>query len=745
MNQLLKINISLFLFLSMLTPLFGQGTITDLRLMGYAIFPTPQQVNLDGESVIIDDSWQIMSEKTTSKLISNELIKRSQELHGLIFSGTGTSQIELKITPAAVSGISNPECSAQAYRISIGQDRIIIEGNDEVGLFYGIQSFLQLLKPVSDRRFKLPAGTITDWPDLELRVIHWDTKHHRDKMETLKRYIDWSAYFKINTIAFEMEDKYEYPTHPIIGGPNAFTRNEMEELTRYALDRFIQLVPNVQAPAHMGFVLKHKEFEHLRAEKESNFQSCMCDEEAMELIFDMYQDMIDATPGVEYFFVSTDEVYYAGICGKCKEEYNDESRSQIWVDYLNRVNQWMNNRGRRVMAWVEYPLLPEDLSQVPDNVIDGIMTSNRNHEWINNENKAGIEQLSYNSMQGSEYLFPNYFPTSYRGRQINGRLNDTYGAVVNLESKGANLIGTFAAAWDDAGLHSETFWLGWATVTQYGWTKSTPGLQQNIADFMDLFYGYDSPDMTEVYMLLEEGARYYEALWDRVPSKERVKGYGNSFGKGIGGDMIDLVLQMPPTPSVKGLSLEPTFHDRYEQKINEASLLLKKNDLLISQLMRNIARVNHNSYNLEVFLALAFFERYTMETVLNLAKIEENLVAASKIENDPTKAVGLLIKAHKLSGKIIKDQNIMWSDFTTTWYKSRLPKNQSVGDKDFYHEYDDVKDHFADRRKGLEYMLAPFERIGIEEWRIQLEDVIIEYANIHNIPANGLEATRLED
>ncbi len=745
MNQLLKINISLFLFLSMLTPLFGQGTITDLRLMGYAIFPTPQQVNLDGESVIIDDSWQIMSEKTTSKLISNELIKRSQELHGLIFSGTGTSQIELKITPAAVSGISNPECSAQAYRISIGQDRIIIEGNDEVGLFYGIQSFLQLLKPVSDRRFKLPAGTITDWPDLELRVIHWDTKHHRDKMETLKRYIDWSAYFKINTIAFEMEDKYEYPTHPIIGGPNAFTRNEMEELTRYALDRFIQLVPNVQAPAHMGFVLKHKEFEHLRAEKESNFQSCMCDEEAMELIFDMYQDMIDATPGVEYFFVSTDEVYYAGICGKCKEEYNDESRSQIWVDYLNRVNQWMNDRGRRVMAWVEYPLLPEDLSQVPDNVIDGIMTSNRNHEWINNENKAGIEQLSYNSMQGSEYLFPNYFPTSYRGRQINGRLNDTYGAVVNLESKGANLIGTFAAAWDDAGLHSETFWLGWATVTQYGWTKSTPGLQQNIADFMDLFYGYDSPDMTEVYMLLEEGARYYEALWDRVPSKERGKGYGSSFGKGIGGDMIDLVLQMPPTPSVKGLSLEPTFHDRYEQKINEASLLLKKNDLLISQLMRNIARVNHNSYNLEVFLALAFFERYTMETVLNLAKIEENLVAASKIENDPTKAVGLLIKAHKLSGKIIKDQNIMWSDFTTTWYKSRLPKNQSVGDKDFYHEYDDVKDHFADRRKGLEYMLAPFERIGIEEWRIQLEDVIIEYANIHNIPAEGLEAARLED
>ena len=196
-------------------------------------------------------------------------------------------------------------------------------------------------------------------------------------METLKRYIDWSAYFKINAIAFEMEDKYEYPIHPVIGHPNAFTKEEMNELTRYALDRFIQLIPNVQAPAHLAYVLKHKEFEHLRAEPESNYQACMCDEEAMELIFDMYQDMIDATPGVDYFLVSTDEIYYAGICAKCEDEYNDENRSQIWVDYLNRVNQWMNQRGRRVLAWVEYPLLPEDIHQLPDNVIDGIMSSGK--------------------------------------------------------------------------------------------------------------------------------------------------------------------------------------------------------------------------------------------------------------------------------------------------------------------------------------------------------------------------------
>jgi len=750
--KLFKIfNITLSLLFCLLPAVLGQGTVTDLRSMGYVIFPTPQIVTLEKKNIIIDGSWQVLSEKSISQKITEGLRNRVQELHNVNFASSpsvgqadGTGKIELKINKDAVSGISNTKNSEQAYKITITQERITIEGNQEAGLFYGIQSFMQLMKPVSAGKYQLPVGTITDWPDLELRFIHWDTKHHRDRMETLKRYIDWLAYFKVNAIAFEIEDKYEYPSHPVIGSPNAFTKEEMQELTRYALDRYIQLVPNIQAPAHMAYVLKHKEFEHLKADN-NNFQICMCDEEAMELIFDMYQDIIDATPGVDYFFASTDEVYYAGICGKCSDQYNDENRSQAWVNYIKRVNQWMSKRGRRVLAWVEYPLLPKDIYQVPSEIIDGIMGSGKNQEWINNENKAGVEQLSYSSIQGSEHLFPNYFPTTYRDRQIAGRLSDTYGDLSSREADGANLIGTFAASWDDSGLHNETFWLGWTTVTQYGWSKGTPGLHQNIADFMDVFYGYDSPDMTEAYILLEEGARFYEALWDKEISTERVRGYGNSFGKGIGGEMYDLLIQPPPLPAAKDLSLEPSFRSTYGQKIEEASVLLKKNELLIVQLMRNLTRVSHNRYNVEVLISIALLERYTMNTVLNLAKVEDYLLEASKTENDDAKAVNLLVEAYKLSGKIGKDQEVMWTVFTATWEKSRLKKGRSAGGKDFYHAFDDVKDHIADRRIGLEYMLAPFERIGIEAWRKQLRSVIKEFAGLHNISIKGLEAERLED
>jgi hypothetical protein len=58
---------------------------------------------------------------------------------------------------------------------------------------------------------------------------------------------------------------------------------------------------------------------------------------------------------------------------------------------------------------------------------------------------------------------------------------------------------------------------------------------------------------------------------------------------------------------------------------------------------------------------------------------------------------------------------------------------------------DDVKDHFADRRLGLEYMLAPFEPMGLQHWQKQLEVVISNYAKEKNIAIVGLDIERLED
>jgi len=718
--------------------------LTELRIRGYSMIPAPQKVELGAKDIVVDDTWGVEKSQGVEEFTAKWLNDWAVGLYSLELHGTGPARIILRVTPGTVKGPADPGLDEQGYRLAITENRIEITGNSQAGLFYGVQSLLQLLRRNSSGKLTLPTGTISDWPDLELRFIHWDTKHNQKRIPTLKRILDWTAFFKVNCIGFEMEDKYEYPRHPVIGAPGAYTRAEMQELTAYALERHIQIVPVIQSPAHFAYVLKHPEFAHLRADS-SNYQACMCDEEAIKLIFDMYQDMIEATPGVKYFHVSTDEVYYAGICKKCKRPYNEINRSQAWIDFALRAHRFLTERGRRMLAWVEYPLLAKDILQLPPDLINGVMGSDP--EFLANQKKIGMRQLAYTPIQGSELLFPNYFSAEYRGRSYEGRLADAERTVREGLALQANPIGSFCAAWDDSGLHEECFWLGWATVTQYAWTYRTPTLAQSVADFMDVFYGQSSPDMVEIYQLLIDGARFFEDGWDNIVSRERGPSYGNSEGKGIGTTRHDLTLGTPSLPAADNLAVEPRFAVKYGKLIEEASGLKKDNERLIGLLSRYITQVERNRYNLEVFLSIAYMEGYFVKTLLELKDAEKSLLAAARAdrEKDPAAAVAHLTEANNRVRNLLGWGDWMWKNLQITWEKSRFPKNRDVGGKKYLWVMDDVKDHFADRRKGLDYMIAPFQRMELAAWREGLVKIIKEYAAKHNVPIQGLAEERLED
>lgn len=723
----------------------GTPFLTPLRAAGFSLIPAPQQVKMGPGNVVVDGTWGVVSEVDRSDVAFTRLVRGAAELHGLTLNATSNKKIRLKIQPQTVAGTDDPELNKQGYLLSISQNGVEITGNDTSGLFYGVQSLLQLLRRNPAAQLVLPESEIRDWPSLQLRFVHWDTKHHQKRMETLKRLIDWHAFFKVNMIAFEMEDKYEYPSNPIIGAPGAYTKAEMQELTEYAMARHIQLVPNVQSPAHMNYVLKHKEFEHLKSDG-SNYQACMCDPEAIDLIFDMYQDMIDATPGVDYFLVSSDEVYYAGICGKCKDPYNEENRSLAWTKFAVKAHDWMAKRNRRMIAWVEYPLKAKDIERLPPDIINGVMGSDE--EFLAAQRKIGMRQLAYSSTQGSELLFPNHFSsTDYQGNERQGRLDDISHTVVNGMAAGGNPIGTFAAAWDDAGLHEETFHLGWATVAQYGWTPGVPTVEQNTADFMDVFYGPGSPDMKPVYDALIEGARFFERGWDRVTSKERETGYGNSYGKGIGAKRTDEVLALPKIPAAGSLRIDSKFHDQYGPLIAAAETIKAKNEDLRYKLSSYTGKVARNRYNLEVFLSIANLENYFIKTVLTLNKVEELLLKAGTeaSEDQHSNAVAHLVEASNKMTDLIDWGNWMWQNLEDTWEKSRFKKNRSVAGRNFTHVMDDVKDHFADRREGLDYMIAPFQRMDLNGWRTRLDERIKRFAVGHNVQIKGLKEVRLED
>ena len=195
---------------------------TELWSRGYAVIPTPRSVNLSGGDVQIDGRWVIVPAGIDSQEISVRTLRRdlAEWYHlNLNAAAQGNSVIRLSIQPGTTKTGADAEIDKQAYRLQIGDRSVEVTGNGAPGLFYGVQTLVQLIKHGPSGGLILPKGTIEDWPKLQLRILHWDTKHHQDRMETLKGYLDWSARFKVNMIGFELEDKFEYPSHPAIGLP----------------------------------------------------------------------------------------------------------------------------------------------------------------------------------------------------------------------------------------------------------------------------------------------------------------------------------------------------------------------------------------------------------------------------------------------------------------------------------------------------------------------------------------------
>ncbi|MCK4990206.1 MAG: hypothetical protein KAS29_06955, partial [Bacteroidales bacterium] len=124
---------------------------------------------------------------------------------------------------------------------------------------------------------------------------------------------------------------------------------------------------------------------------------------------------------------------------------------------------------------------------------------------------------------------------------------------------------------------------------------------------------------------------------------------------------------------------------------------------------------------------------------------ENYLIEASKAGEDYSKAMNLMVEAYNLAVDILNGERETGSELITIWEKSRFKKCRSVDGKEFVHVLDDLKDHFADRRTGLEYMLAPFERMEIDRWQSQLMEEIDRFAKTHHVTVEGMKEQALNE
>jgi len=342
----------------------------------------------------------------------------------------------------------------QGYTLAASAEGVEIVGVDEPGLYYGVQTLIELARRSPSGDVEVPCVTIRDWPDIRHRAIHYDTKHHQGKGEYVRWLITTLSHYKVNMLVWEWEDKFAYESHPEIGAPGAFTKEEIQDFTRFAAKRHVELVPLIQGLGHVSYILKHTKWRHLREIPDSNWEFCPLKDGSYELLFDLWDDAIEATPGSRYFHVGCDETYELGQgveCG-CKAVADEHGRERLMDIFLKRVQEHLKEKGRTMMAWGGRS--GGEHAEVQPRVFTGWRDSSRYKQFRD----AGHEVFCYAPNPGIEPLFlplqPAHQVTRWRdhSREHPGSLTRTRNVVAPAARSGL-ADGMICTSWDDSGVH----------------------------------------------------------------------------------------------------------------------------------------------------------------------------------------------------------------------------------------------------------------------------------------------------
>jgi hypothetical protein len=746
-----RISMSLALFALAVCGVHAE-TVSPLSARGYAVIPEPQQVHLTGGDFQFSSAWrlQLMSGvkdgSATVETLRDGL--RDRNHMQLAASNQTGPAIVLEIQSGAVQpGASQDrdktEIRKQAYRMELRPTGVHITGNTEVGLFYGVQTFLQLLKPASGV-WRLPQGDIVDWPDLEMRNIYWDDAHHLEKLDVLKEAVRQASYFKINGFVIKLEGHFEYAHAPALVEPQALSPAEFQELTDYGLRYHVQVVPYLDAPAHIAFILKHPEYAKLREFPDSNYELCMTNPDSLKLLYGMYDDLLAANRGVKYFYLSTDEAYYAGLANNngCQEGQRAKqlgSPGKVLAEFLTKTAGYLHDRGRSVVFWGEYPLKPADIPSLPSYLING---ETYGPKFDPEFRRQGIRQMIYTSTEGEERMFPQYFrlPPSrllHPLQENTERVRDAINSVAtNSGRKDADLMGLIVAGWADMGLHPATFWLGYATITASGWKPWTVDASQAMSAFFPLFYGNDVSNMSRLYQLMSFQAQTWMDSWETVDSKSRKPIWGNSYKIFSPPEPAhDQSIPLPGAPSAD-LSYSAQWSKENAQRLALANTALVENDELLGLLNANLQRAESHRYGLAVYLSIAQLCRQNLELINGFGRIDHLLAAASAAAKS-SKADDALahIDAALAEARAIRDErNEVLRDATATWYETWLPRVEEAHGRRFLHELDDVKDHLPDRTVDMSYLVYRELQLPLDGWYSQTQQARNAYAAAHQLP-----------
>lgn len=362
----------------------------------YAIIPKPNSISYAKGAFSINSETAISSEIESLGIECREFVKNVTGFTLKIQSSNQDKENVISLSIDNLLKVPTPE----GYFLKIDETGIHLTGKSERGLFYGFQTLKQIIGPVAKDGNKVKPliyVEIRDFPNYPWRGLMLDVSRHFYTPESIKQFIDYLAFHKMNIFHWHLVDnqgwRVEIKKYPELTNTGAwradmedrhwrlrpwpentdtalyggfYTQEQIKEIVKYARERQVDIVPEIEMPAHVYSALaaypEYSCFNHsIQVPSGANWPNyeiyCAGKDATFNFLEDVLSEIMTLFP-YEYIHIGGDEADYTQwkSCNDCqnrikKEGLKDEKELQSY--FIKRINRFLNKHNKKLIGWDE--------------------------------------------------------------------------------------------------------------------------------------------------------------------------------------------------------------------------------------------------------------------------------------------------------------------------------------------------------------------------------------------------------
>ncbi len=426
-NTLLTISLAAFAFV------FTQCT-SDIKQKPEeaALIPIPQEISLTDNYFKLSPQTTIGLDKSNQELVSIAELFNQKASPALGYSLEIKDNGKIQLSLVDDSSLGN-----EGYHLNVNKGKIELQANKPAGLFYGMQTLLQMLpKEVKNKEIQkdiewtIQCGEITDKPQYPWRGLMLDVSRHWFTKEEVMRYIDELAEYKMNVFHWHLTDDQgwrieikSYPQLAKVGAWRAkrvgqwwhrerqlpgekatyggfYTHEDIKEVIAYAKKRYVRVIPEIDVPGHsLSTLVAYPELACFNAPKTVNVGNkfygedentlCAGKEETFEFLDKVFTEVASLFPD-EYIHIGGDECFKGfwhkcPLCQKRMKAENLKDEHELQSYFIHRLEKMLQSKGKKLIGWDEISeggLAPDATVMSWRGMEGGIKAAKANHHVI---------------------------------------------------------------------------------------------------------------------------------------------------------------------------------------------------------------------------------------------------------------------------------------------------------------------------------------------------------------------------